>query len=125
LEKKHHYFSIKKTSQKNYIHHIRKTSIYFPFLLEKKAKILRERVTQCTLCFRKKDFSFPSMFPTIFIDSTQKLKKQILKCEKRSFCLSSCGNFSYFYFYTLPFLPSKIQNKICPSPLPLCVQNLK
>jgi len=55
LEKKHHYFSIKKKNSQEKLHssYIRKT-FNFPFLLEKKAKILRERVTQCTLCFRKK-----------------------------------------------------------------------
>jgi len=48
-------FPSKKNSQeKLHSSYIRKTFIYFPFLLEKKAKILRERVTQCTLCFRKK-----------------------------------------------------------------------
>lgn len=129
LEKKHHYFSIKKKIlKKNYIHHIYEKPLFiFPFCSKRKQKFCANVSRNVLYVLEKKDFSFPSIFPTIFIDSTQKLKKQIRKCEKRSFCLSLMWQFFIFFIFNiLPFLPSKIQNIFFPSPnLPLCVQNLK
>jgi len=58
------YFSIKNFSEKLHSSYTKNLLFIFPFLLEKKAKFCAN-VSRNVLYVLEKDFSFPSMFPTI------------------------------------------------------------